>query len=104
MAAILSLPLAWMLRREAAWMNAVAAAAVVILGLAAQQSGGDGVFAYLWAALCAGGLAAWGVFERRPERINLGIAGFAVTVLEMKVRRSESRPLIESSQLLQGSR
>jgi uncharacterized membrane protein len=27
------------------------------------------------------GLAAWGVHERRPERINLAIAGFALTVL-----------------------
>jgi uncharacterized membrane protein len=27
------------------------------------------------------GLAAWGIREARPERINLGIAGFALTVL-----------------------
>jgi uncharacterized membrane protein len=27
------------------------------------------------------GLAAWGIHEARPARINLGIAGFAITVL-----------------------
>lgn len=34
--------------------------------------------------LCAGGsvgLAAWGLAERRKERVNLGIAGFAISVL-----------------------
>ncbi|HWW86742.1 MAG TPA: hypothetical protein VNZ26_24270 [Vicinamibacterales bacterium] len=36
---------------------------------------------YLWWALGASGLAAWGVFEARSERINLGTAIFAATVL-----------------------
>ncbi|MGH7580913.1 MAG: DUF2157 domain-containing protein, partial [Gemmatimonadales bacterium] len=36
---------------------------------------------YLWCAVLAIGLIAWGVRDRRVERINLGIAGFALTVL-----------------------
>jgi uncharacterized membrane protein len=40
-----------------------------------------GVAPYLWCAVLAGGVIAWGVRERRAERINLGIAGFALTVL-----------------------
>ncbi len=40
-----------------------------------------GVAPYLWCALLAVGVIAWGVHDRRAERINLGIAGFALTVL-----------------------
>jgi len=40
-----------------------------------------GVAPYLWCALLAVGVIAWGVYDRRSERINLGIAGFALTVL-----------------------
>ena len=36
---------------------------------------------YAWYFVGACGLAAWGVFESRVERINLGIAGVAVTLL-----------------------
>jgi uncharacterized membrane protein len=73
------LGLAWILRRRAAWMNAAAAVCVIVLGLAAQDRGGAPV--YLWSATCAAGLAAWGFVERRSERINLGFAGFALSVL-----------------------
>jgi uncharacterized membrane protein len=40
-----------------------------------------GVAPYLWCAVLAVGVIAWGVRDRRAERINLGIAGFALTVL-----------------------
>ena len=40
-----------------------------------------GVAPYLWCAVLAVGVIGWGVRDRRPERINLGIAGFALTVL-----------------------
>jgi uncharacterized membrane protein len=40
-----------------------------------------GVAPYLWCAVLAVGVIAWGVLDRRAERINLGIAGFALTVL-----------------------
>jgi uncharacterized membrane protein len=39
-----------------------------------------GVAPYLWAAGLAGFLIWWGVRERRGARINLGMAGFALTV------------------------
>jgi uncharacterized membrane protein len=66
-------------RREALW-SAVAVAWTLLF---AAANGGDGprVVAYLWAAVGAAGLAAWGVRDARPERINLAIAGFALTVL-----------------------
>jgi hypothetical protein len=73
------LGLAWLLRNRAAWVNAVAAGCVIVLGLTAHARGA--ALVYLWAAVCAAALAAWGVSERRPERINLGIAGFALAVL-----------------------
>lgn len=36
---------------------------------------------YAWCALGAAGLIAWGLKESRAERINLGIAGFGITVI-----------------------
>ncbi|HET8759886.1 MAG TPA: DUF2157 domain-containing protein [Nitrospiria bacterium] len=88
----LGLPLlvAWALRGYAAWMNGVAALWVVALGTtgfrAAPEAGG---FSRAWhelgpyglCALGAVGLIAWGLNEGRKERINLGVAGFALTVL-----------------------
>jgi hypothetical protein len=35
---------------------------------------------YFWCAVGAVGLSLWGIHESRPERINLGIAAFAITV------------------------
>ena len=40
-----------------------------------------GVTPYLWAGTLSLGLVAWGIVERRSERINLGVAGFALTIL-----------------------
>ncbi|MGB7282159.1 MAG: DUF2157 domain-containing protein [Candidatus Acidiferrum sp.] len=80
------LALAFLLRGRTAWMNAVSAVWVLGLGLVAPHRGflwndWDVMGFYVWAALGALGLIAWGVAERRRERINLGVAGFAVTVL-----------------------
>jgi uncharacterized membrane protein len=36
---------------------------------------------YFWAGVGALGLVAWGLLERQRARINLGVAGFALTVL-----------------------
>jgi uncharacterized membrane protein len=36
---------------------------------------------YFWCAAGSIGLAFWGIVESRPERINLAIAGFALTVI-----------------------
>jgi uncharacterized membrane protein len=72
------LGLAWLLHRSIS---------PVFLGLAAWTAlgpilaGQRGVVPYIWAAGLSLGLIGWGVLERRAERINLGVAGFALTVL-----------------------
>lgn len=75
----LGLPLAaaWGLRRGGAWMNAVAAFWILVLTVFRLH----GLATYAWCALGAAGLVAWGLLERRRERVNLGVAGFALTVL-----------------------
>ncbi len=83
-AAALALPLglAWGLRREAAWMNGVAALWVIVLGMVGPpRDDWSELGIYLVCALGAIGLIAWGLKEARKERINLGVAGFALTVL-----------------------
>ena len=67
------------LRGTAAWPNLLAAAWALV-ALAINPVGGD-VHVYAWWALGAVALAAWGVKERRAERINIGAAIFGVTVL-----------------------
>jgi hypothetical protein len=86
------LALALILRGRAAWANVIAAVWVLVIGtfsrpvhsgtadtLAAYAWNSVGI--YLWAGLGALALVTWGLLERRRERINLGVAGFAVTVL-----------------------
>ncbi|HET7694914.1 MAG TPA: DUF2157 domain-containing protein [Vicinamibacterales bacterium] len=71
--------LAAALRGRDAWTNAIAA---VWVGAMVFVPGLDrGVATFGWWALGAVGLIAWGVRDGRVERINLGAAGFAVTVL-----------------------
>jgi hypothetical protein len=90
--AALSLPLvlAWILRRRAAWMNLIAALWVVALGTTSLPSQPhESLLRFIWrelgpyklCALGSIGLIAWGLKETRKERINLGVAGFALTVL-----------------------
>lgn len=71
------LGLAWLLRGRAAWMNLVAAGWAWMLGLMS----GHELPLYAWCALGSVGLVAWGLREARRERVNLGIAGFALTLL-----------------------
>ena len=72
------LGVAWLLHRSVA---------PALVGLAAWTAAGPmlaaqrGVVPYVWAAVLSMGLIGWGVRDRRSERINLGIAGFAITVL-----------------------
>jgi hypothetical protein len=60
--------------------------APVALGLAWAALGatvaaaGRGVIPYLWCAGLAIGLIAWGLKDRRETLVNLGMAGFALTV------------------------
>jgi hypothetical protein len=70
--------LAWWLRRGVPGpLLALAAWTVAGPFLAGQR----GVIPYLWAGAFSLGLVVWGILERRSERINLGVAGFAITVL-----------------------
>ncbi len=44
-------------------------------------AGRRGAYPFLWAGVLSLGLVTWGLLERRSERINLGVAGFGITVL-----------------------
>ena len=90
--ATLSLPLvlAWLLRRDAFWINLIAALWVVALGTTSLPSQpNESLLLHAWrelgpygmCALGSIGLIVWGLQEARKERINLGVAGFALTVL-----------------------
>src|SRR5213594_4075479 len=82
--AAFTLPLAlacWM-RGSAASMNLIAAVWVVMLGTTSHRFGpGQNLLPYAMWGLGSIGLIAWGLKEARKERINLGVAGFALTVL-----------------------
>jgi uncharacterized membrane protein len=91
----LPLVLAFVLRKKSAVLNAVAAVWVFVLNLVSRNS--DGPLLYLWCGIGAAGLIAWGMYEHRGERVNLGMAGFAITILFFyfssvmdKLGRSES--------------
>jgi hypothetical protein len=71
------LGLALALRRREAWMNAAALVWVLVLAYLGEA----GWRLYPWCALGAIGLVAWGLHEERRERVNLGMGGFALTVL-----------------------
>lgn len=86
----LPLALAWCLRQKAAWMNLISLLWVLLLGttnLEGHAGPGDlgrwwqELGFYLVSAVGSIGLIAWGLGEARRERINLGVAGFALTVL-----------------------
>jgi MFS family permease len=82
--------LAWVLRRGKSWANVAAAAWVLVIGtfgpVHSTTMGTLSHYAwntlglYFWAGIGALGLVGWGLLERRRERINLGVAGFALTV------------------------
>ena len=85
------LALAFVLRKSAAWTNAIAAVWVLVIGTFRgpyDETGGklpiyawNSLGPYFWAGIGALGMVAWGLLERRRERINLGVAGFALTVI-----------------------
>jgi uncharacterized membrane protein len=86
------LVLAWFLRGRAAWVNvlwAVWAYALILSAAHSQIFGprdyrrslGATLVLYALCALGSVGLVAWGLYEKRKERLNLGIAGFATSVL-----------------------
>lgn len=65
--------------RDVLW--SIGAVAWTALLAATNHGPGDRALVYLCCAVGSVGLAWWGVRESRPERINLAIAGFALTVL-----------------------
>jgi predicted membrane protein DUF2157 len=85
------LALAFVLRKKASWTNVVAVIWVLVIGTfrsTHENTGGnlsifvwDSLGPYFWAGVGALGMVAWGLLERRRERINLGVAGFALTVI-----------------------
>jgi len=79
----LGLPLvaAWLLRRREAWVLLPWAAWVVALDAMIRETGHAAALQYAWLALGAVGLVGWGLRDRRKERVNLGVVGFALSVL-----------------------
>ena len=88
----LPLALAAILHRREAWITAIAAVWVVILGTLPRPWGDHysetllqfawrALGPFLWYALGSVGMIAWGLYEQRKERVNFGIAGFALSVL-----------------------
>jgi uncharacterized membrane protein len=75
LAVFLPLAAAFFLRVSLAW---TVAATLWAIGIALVVHGG--IAGYAWDAIGAIGLAIWGMREGRSERVNLGIAGFALTV------------------------
>jgi uncharacterized membrane protein len=70
----LPLALAWCLRGKAFWMNLIAGPWVLMLGAVGYLG------SHVICALGSIGSIAWGIREARKALINLGIAGFALTV------------------------
>jgi hypothetical protein len=86
------LGLAWILRHKAALVNVLWGLWTYTLILAAgrvnffrgerlQDSLGTKLALYGLCAIGAVGLVAWGLYEKRKERVNLWIVGFALSVL-----------------------
>jgi uncharacterized membrane protein len=79
-ALLLPIGAAVLLRRRDILWNIAAVAWTAVLALSNTGSGKQPLV-YLCCAAGSIGLAWWGIRESRPERINLAIAGFALTVL-----------------------
>ena len=74
---VVPLAIAWTLRGRDGWPVAAGLGWAALAALAGHL---EGVVPYGWLGLLAVGLIGWGVRDRRAERVNLGIAGFALTV------------------------
>jgi hypothetical protein len=76
------LALAAIMRGRAAWMNAIATLWAVALAWMVAGSGWEpGWTVYALCGVGAAGLVLWGLMDARGERVNLGLAGFAITLL-----------------------
>ena len=76
---LLPLGFAFIYRKAQTWMNAVAALWVAVLSALTLNHTPLWIFA--WCAVGSAGMIAWGIAEFRAERVNLGMAGFAITIL-----------------------
>jgi uncharacterized membrane protein len=65
--------------RQALW-NAVAIAWTLVLAVAGSGPHAS-IAMYCWCAIGAAGMAAWGIRDGRAERVNLSVAGLAITVM-----------------------
>ncbi|MGA2978712.1 MAG: DUF2157 domain-containing protein [Terriglobales bacterium] len=77
---LLPLLAAWLLRGKAIIRNVGFALWVFFVGLLDSRDVLQNMIAYGACALAAMGLVYWGLQEQRRERINLGVAGFAITI------------------------
>jgi uncharacterized membrane protein len=76
---LLPLALAAIYRKARAWMNAVASLWILILSALTWHHSPIWIFA--WCAIGSAGMIGWGIHEFRAERVNLGMTGFAITIL-----------------------
>ncbi|MGD0162648.1 MAG: DUF2157 domain-containing protein [Candidatus Sulfotelmatobacter sp.] len=72
---------AWFLRGKAAVWNLGFALWVFVVGLLDSREKSQNLAIYGLCALAAIGMVVWGLQEQRRERINLGVAGFALTII-----------------------
>jgi uncharacterized membrane protein len=78
-----ALPLvtAYFLRGKAVAWNAGYGVWAFVVGWLDSRDVVENVMIYVLCALAAMGLVLWGLQEQRRERINLGVAGFAITII-----------------------
>ncbi len=75
------LVLAAILRGRAVWLNGIATLWAVALACLAAGHWEPGWKVHALCGLGAVGLVLWGLREARGERVNLGLAGFAITLV-----------------------
>jgi uncharacterized membrane protein len=78
---VLPLLAAWFLRGKSSVWNLAFAFWVFTVGLLNSHDKSESLAIYGLCALAATGLVFWGLQEQRRERINLGVAGFALTII-----------------------
>jgi hypothetical protein len=71
------LAVAYLLRREKSWLNLIAGGWVLLFAWAGNWP----IYQFALAALFCLFLVWWGFTEGQRERINMGMAGFAITLL-----------------------
>ncbi|HEX8925454.1 MAG TPA: DUF2157 domain-containing protein [Terriglobales bacterium] len=78
---VLPLAVSYILRRRNALWTAGFALWVLALPHFDASDALQNVLIYLWCALGSIALVLWGIREYRRERINVGVAGFAITII-----------------------